>query len=131
MQNDDELLFTVAANEKWEADFWIRYSTSDTVASPNMLFDITVPSGTVTYWLISPQTFGLIAAAVQVATASGADLTAAGDGAGGSYGCTIHLSVSVGETGGTVQLRWAPSVVAGVSSTKVYVGSSLRAQRIA
>lgn len=118
-QNDDDLLFAIAANEIWRFEIWVFYNSATT---PDIKFTITFPSG-------GTARFGNTNDATnRVETVSGTTLgQVSGDG---EDEMLILAGVVVnGATAGNVQLQWAQNA-ATVSDTKVLTNSYLVAEKI-
>lgn len=128
-QSDDHLLFAIAANETWVADFMLIV-TGDT--SGDIRTQFTVPAGAT----VSVAGFGPAAGA----TASAYDGIWFGDAATGVFGQSgtlvtatmplfLRVIVANGATAGNVTLQWAQGTSSG-TATVVKAGSSLIAVRV-
>ena len=121
LQNDDDLLFAIGANEDWIFQFSIFYDST-----AYFKFAITVPAaGTFLIWGVGQAYYSsgafVYASAI---TASGTSRAVQGGGAGTAKHTIITGSVSNGANAGNVQLQWAQST-AEATDTKVLAGSSL------
>jgi hypothetical protein len=115
LQNDDDLLFSVAANEKWSFISFIFYSSGTT---PDIKFAFTVPSGATIDIVIGVwSTTGSLVDGTSV-------FTGTGGGAGVVRGFCLYGKVLVGATPGNVQLQWAQDVLE-ASNTIVHEGSTI------
>lgn len=119
LQNDDDLLFVVGANEKWAFKLFLLIISGTT---PDMKLIFALPSGAVgrIYWdtaSADPQGWIRLEAEQSVQTSGGEE--------------TLNASgvVIVGSTGGTVQFQWA-QVVADASDTIIRAGSFITAERL-
>ncbi len=125
-QNDDDLSFSVAANEVWMIELHIEYTGGS--ATSDIKWQFTGPAGATAslqtnYWdtglaISMGGNIGL-ASAILAGTASGFDLS------GHIYGI-----VTVGGTAGTIQFQWAQNVAEGVDTT-VYAGTYMKIQKVA
>lgn len=126
LQNDDVLLFAIAASEVWIFEFVIVYTASST---GDIAVALAVPTGFSTLKWYGQ---GLIAAAwsqTQPVTAS--DTQKLFDGVGGRDDVVTMKGIIVnGATSGNVQFRWAQSV-SDATATTVRAGSYLMAHQIA
>ena len=126
LQNDDHLLFAIAASETWVGSF-VVFHTGDSTADINLA--VTVPSGATL--LAEMMAAAPTTSAVQTwngVTASGASLGTPGLIAA-TNSSVIYFSVGNGATPGNVQLQWAQAV-ATVANTTVKAGSHLVAERV-
>jgi len=126
LQNDDHLTFAIGANEKWEADFLLKVTTSGT---PDFKVAISSPAGaTVTMWLVGAPTGSDPTLDIRTWVTSG---TSASCGISSSIdnGIFVHASVSNGGTAGNVTLQWAQNT-AQAADTTVMAGSAMEATRI-
>ena len=127
LQNDDDLLFAIGANEDWIFQFSIFCISGTT---PDTKFAITVPAaGTFLIWGIGQARVtdaALITYAI-AQTVSGTALVIGGIAA--NLQVVITGAVSNGANAGNVQLQWAQQV-ANASDTKVLAGSSLTAWEV-
>jgi len=117
LQNDDHLLFAIAANEIWSVQFFLAVVAG---GPQGMKFAVTVPAGATMRF---------------AATAGGGDIvgTTATSGAEILNSASINNIVQImgwvanGGTAGNVQLQWAQSVGSGTST--IYANSHLLAVR--
>ena len=117
LQNDDELLFAVAANEIWEFEFWLRVNSS---AVADIKIAVTAPTGSSAFF----------AKMGDVVTAEKTNGQAISLSCGGVNEHTkIRGLVVNGATAGNVQLQWAQDT-AEVSNTSVLLQSHGIAKRL-
>ena len=126
LQNDDHLLFAIAANEEWVFDiqlFWDSDATADFKVA------LTVPSG-------ATMQFGMPNAFIdsEGVAKKGPSTTASGGALalinGDAYNCNSFCGwVLNGATAGNVQFQWAQSTATAVD-TIVRKGSFLRAYKV-
>lgn len=117
LQNDDELLLPVGANELWYFMLLLKYNTSEVAG---LKIGWSVPTGTTMLW-------GIIGTnAEQTETGS---LVIRGVGADRIY-AKIHGLIVAGTTAGNIQNQWAQAV-AEESDTKVLTNSCIFAQKLA
>jgi len=123
-QNDDHLLFTVAANEVWFFDGFIRFTT--TVVA-DIKFAFVVPVGAIVHWSLS-KIVNLSAEHPIYSPAAGAGASITLDCPGGER--VVHLigTIVFGGTAGNLQLRWAQAT-AEATNTQVLLNSWLKAFR--
>ena len=127
-QNDDELLFAVAANEDWAFQVWALVSAGAEAGDIN--FGLSVPSGAT--WTMAGT--GPTLSATDPLNASG-NYEAGGANLGFGIDATLKVGiiltgyVSVGGTPGTVTLMWA-QWGSDATATTVEAGSWLLAHRI-
>lgn len=126
LQNDDELLMAMGANEVWRVELHlIIYGT--TVANYKMAW--TVPSGAEFYWGRIYRTTGA-ADVVGMTHIAAETVTMRGEGAY-SRMITVAHGIYVGAaTAGNLQLQWAQNT-AEVSDSKVKANSCIIATKIA
>jgi hypothetical protein len=129
LQNDNELLFTAVAGQKYL--FTVNLIHISVSASADINVGFTFPTGTMN-WLgvgmdlaatVNPASVrmaGTVGAASGTALAFGTLTTTSGSQITGTYACT---------TGGTVQLQWAQNTLT-ASDTTVKAGSSIQAIRV-
>lgn len=117
MQNDDELFFSIGANEAWSFTFHAMFQSNSTA---DIKFVWSIPAGASGYYqqddylgnsfaLTDSYTFALGNTSVYIA---------------GFYGVVINSS-----TAGTFQLQWAQGTQT-VVDTKLLKGSNIIAQRL-
>jgi len=122
LQDDDELLFAMAANEVWEFEVMLRYIST---AAADIQLKITVPAAAAHSGFIA----GITGAASVVNWANYPGPVSL-DGAGApTYAALIKGLVINGANAGNVTLQWAQGA-AEVSDTKVLAGSMLKAVRL-
>ena len=113
LQDDDDLLFAVGANEEWTVSFHLLINAS---AAGDFKFQLSVPSGTADGRM---HTTGEFSESSSVSWVSN----------GANEYLFFTAMVLVAGTGGNVVLQWAQNT-ADVSDCKVLTGSSLTARRI-
>ena len=119
LQDDDVLKWTVAANEVWAFEFFLRVSSE---ATPDFKAGWTVPSGASMAWA------RVVAAPAELN--AGETLLVATFG-GGIYDSVFCRGVVVnGANAGTVQLQWAQNT-ADASNTQALANSWIIAHRLA
>ena len=121
LQDDDELLYPVAANEVWKFEVLVLY---DSGTIPDIKFAFTVPAGASLAWRKTQS------APVNTVTASGASADSVGQGAGTVVMDLLHGYVANGATAGNLQMQWAQATN-DASDTKVLANSSLMLWRLA
>lgn len=119
LQNDDELLFPVLANENWWFDILIRYYAP---SAADLKYGISVPSGNGA-WVTGQRD---LSGAQKVLLQDSGAPEARGENA--EYWIWLSGVVNVAETGGNVVFQWA-QVTSDVGDTKVLADSVLRASR--
>lgn len=129
LQNDDELLLAIAANEVWAFELML-FNTSPSAA--DIKFALTIPTGASMLWLPPGTSYWSIAAAW---TSSGLGINASGGalavmGNASTIGFQIKGFVVCGATAGNLQLQWAQNA-ATVGDTIVHTNSWLGARRLA
>lgn len=127
LQNDDELLLPVGANDVWHFLVWLRYDTGTT---PDIKFSFAVPSGG---WMTIISS-GRLAASTEGTGGTPIISYGAGDviiapGAGGERQFLFWCYYHGGGTAGNVQLQWAQNV-ANASDTIIYSRSHIIAFQI-
>lgn len=124
LQDDDELILPVAANEKWVFEIVI-FMTSGT--TPDIKFALTVPSGATADWTLVPHI--TTASAISDSFRGGAGT--AHSSSGQSNRMVVGKGeIEVGATPGNVVLQWAQNT-ANASDTKVQSGSYIQAWKVA
>lgn len=121
LQNDDELIFSVAANETWEFNLLILYNATTT---PDLKYTFSIPAGATCYWHAVVQSGGVVQNAFEYVMSG-----KLADGQGDINGFTIKGVIVNGATAGSVQFRWA-QYTANASDTTVYAGSHIIAHRL-
>jgi len=132
LTNDNDLSFSIAANEEWVAEFFI--AAGNAIASTTGInYAITVPSGAVLN-VGTILMFGQGSASSYIGligTTSGSLLSF---GAGGTSGNSNYIKISVwvlnGANAGTVNLQWAQGTSSATALT-FKKGSFLQATRVA
>lgn len=120
LQDDNELLFAVGANEIWAFQMFIRYDSS---AAADLNIGWSVPSGTTLRWKGSGLT--------GTSTMSESDEDAIGTmGVGTEEASSYDGVVVVGATAGSVTLRWT-QFTATVADTTMRVNSYIIIHRLA
>ena len=123
LQDDDHLLFAVAANEKWQFEGHIFYSTS-TVADLKATFS--GPASAVGH--ITFETDVSETATNFESTALGTGEAISGDGAGLIRGMRFWGAIANGANAGNLAFQWAQNT-AEVSNTVVHAGSYIKYQQ--
>jgi hypothetical protein len=121
LQNDDDFLFSIAANETWKGIMTLSLAAN---SSGGFKCDFTVPSGctgTMRGWGAN----ALSSNNVSIATGLGNT-----GNAGGNSLSAISFTITNSSTAGTVQLRWAQNA-SNASGTIMSGGSVLQATRTA
>jgi hypothetical protein len=132
LQNDDELVLSVAASSKYILDAYIIYDTGTT---PDFKCAWVGPSGATLDWTVnglavaSTAVSGSVILANSVIADAGAQ-SIGGAGAGTQVVAHIAGLLTVSTTAGTLQFRWAQAT-SDVSDTKVILGSYLRLIKVA
>jgi hypothetical protein len=124
-QNDNHLLFAVAAGETWVGRFVI-FHTGD--ATADIKFAVTFPASTTIMY--GARVMNASSNAVHtpgLITTSGGSLGASGNSAAGAV--TEVMVACVATVAGTVTLQWAQNVLT-VADTTVKAGSFLIAERV-
>ncbi|NIR13694.1 MAG: hypothetical protein GWN86_06990 [Desulfobacterales bacterium] len=130
LQDDNDLTFSIAANEVWLVEVVLFY---DSATAADFKMGLNGPSG-------ASQLSGFMALETAATSGTGNLLTAAGSGIGGarsSGGAGVGSQVVVahwgvvtnGSNAGSITVRWAQST-GDSSTTTVRAGSFLRATRI-
>lgn len=123
LQNDDDLLFAIGANEVWAFKVYLLFNTG---TPTNIKFNFTAPTGydSASQWSFDDatqnytQTFGT------------GILWRGGNGSGFNQSAVATGVIMNGSNAGTLQMKWAQQN-ATVADTKVLKGSYLIAERIA
>ena len=125
LQNDDELLFALAASEEWEFTCTLFFYST---AAADLKFAFTVPTGaTIFMGAVGKGTGGTVLS--QAVYGSGQTLAVSGDDA--LYQTVIIKGyVTNGANAGNCQLQWAQNSAVAVNST-VYTKSNIVAHRTA
>ena len=127
LQNDDDLLFAIGANEDWVFQFTIFCNSA---IAADTKFAITVPgAGTFLIWGVGQVYLNNTAAITWVSPVTVSGTAKIIGGIGTNLQVVITGSVSNGANAGNVQLQWAQNT-ADVSDTKVLAGSSLTAWEV-
>jgi hypothetical protein len=122
LQNDDELLFAVAANEIWEFTIYVIY---DSGATPDFKHNLTGPVASAIY----EHDTGLTVAAAAAITVGAAAWIGYGAGSP-ALGLIIRGIIVNGANAGNLQLQWAQNT-ADASDTKVKANSCIIAFKLA
>lgn len=127
LQDDDSLLFAIAANEIWVAEFNV-FALGD--ATADIKFAVTTPAGaTLMTAAFQPSNTTTAINSSVLVTASGTNLGGPGANANGML-YRVVVSVANGATAGNVTLQWAQTVQT-VADTTVKAGSFLIARKVA
>lgn len=110
MQNDDELLFAIAANETVFFDFLLLWTSP---AAADLDLDWTIPAGASLIWNIGNNIGANIHSAPFMIISDGF-----------KRGLTFKGVARAGATAGTCQMRWAQTV-ATVGNTTIHLDSYL------
>jgi len=124
LQNDNHLLFPIAANEVDEFRIVLYITRGNPIS--DFKFALTIPSGVITYRYMG--TTAAAAIAEQMTETSGGALT--GEQAGVRPILVIEALAMNGAGAGNVQFQWAQNT-ANVSDTIVKAGSCLIAHKVA
>lgn len=110
LQNDDDLLFAVAANEVWKFELLLLYEAATTA---DISFGLTFPAGAAGTWgghglgiAAGTNTDSFVAKHIDLATT----LNFGGGGVGVPVTATVWGRIRNGATGGTLRLQWAQRV---------------------
>lgn len=120
LQNDDELLLPVGANQVWAFDLRIMF---DGATAADIKYKFTIPAGGSGHWLRGDE----ISDANTSITTERNNSTA---GAGDTYFQIFHCIYAGGANAGNVQFQWA-QLTAGASDSKVRKDSCIIAWRLA
>lgn len=124
MQNDDELLLTVAASTKYEFELYMAYNSGTT---PDLKIGWTLPTGATNLWHVD---YFDTAAAAQKGQSSTVPTTGFAVGGFGSDLYAVFAgTLNISTTAGTMQVQWAQNTLTASNST-VRAGSFLRLQKI-
>lgn len=129
LQNDDQLFLAVVANAKYAIEGLLLY---DGAGAGDFKVAFTTPSGATINWGgTAPQSgVGVNSLNANVATASGAALAFACNGAGNTMLAQPKGYLAIGATAGNLQLQWAQQA-SSATATRVFLGSQLKLTRIA
>ena len=116
LQNDDELSFSIAANEKWMGYIGIQMTQAN--AAADFKATLTAPVGAV-IWI------GIAGEDQSTSTGPGVPMTTTGS----EQSQSMHFSVSNGVNAGTLQFQWSQRT-ATAADTTVKAGSFLVAFRV-
>lgn len=130
LQNDDQLLFAVAANEAWIFELWVVF---DGDASGDAKFSLVGPTGCTILWnaMVWPTTFTGTEPLYQYYATAGGDASAKEAGTiGAGFGCPIHIKGTIvnAATAADLNFRWAQKVATG--SLTVKANSWLKAFKV-
>ena len=123
LQNDDHLLFAVAANEVWVARF---YLIGNAATTGDVKIAWTVPAGATLLWNAHGLGEGVtsIEGAHKFAGSSSSGAAQTFGGSGFTFGIHGSIYVANGSTAGNVQLQWAQGTSSGTATT-MFAGSHL------
>lgn len=122
LQDDDELLFAIGANEIWVFQFNLLYTT---LATPDIQLAVTAPTGATCDYAGG----GVDVASGAGSTACGGAITVTAGSATANDPLYLSGTIANGSTAGTVRLQWAQNT-SNSNATTVHRGSSLSAFRI-
>lgn len=128
LQNDDELLIAVAANENWAFEFALQCVA--TLATTGIKLAVTFPAGSTVFYCTFR--FNHTAQEFYASTATGG---AALDMVAASFATTAEGMVIVkgtcrnGATAGNIQLQWAESTGGVGTTVTVKAGSAVKGQK--
>lgn len=111
MQNDDELFFSIGANESYFFTMWMIVNSNVTA---DLKYTFTVPSGCYMNWFDH----------YYYANFSAGDTVDRVDSNGTDFGSLMSGVIKNGSTAGTIQLQWAQNTM-NASDTKVLKGSHI------
>ncbi len=114
LQNDDALLFAVGANEKWQFEGFLRWTTT---AAADFKLQFTGPSGSVGFYTIEEITGGI--------GNGGSELNSPLTYTAASGSAFFRGAIANGGTAGNLQLQWAQNT-SDASNTTVHAGSYLK-----
>lgn len=132
LQNDDDLFFSIGANEVWVVDFTLYVISAS--ATPKIDYQVTVPASGVVKTSQDNVVFAANAQSGDVDRFSGASASepatyVASSGSGGfAQLVNFHVIVVNSTNAGTVQLKWAQHVSNG-TATIVQANSHMIARR--
>ena len=125
LQNDDDLLFAIGANEEWAFQLYIVHNCS---SDYDLAYAITVPAGcTVYYGHDSPGDYSVYGTSNMQASSSGETCYSAG--VDGLKQILIYGIAKNGATAGNVQFQFAQQASGGTASI-VKAGSGLVAHEL-
>lgn len=133
LQDDNELAFSVGANETWVSD-WILAVDGATAGDIKIAFNS--PAGSTGRWYSHTYDVGATTSSGAQIHNNNTDLTDGGTSTRGTLGAgvssTIRISLIIvnGVNAGTVRLRWAQGTSSG-TATSVLTNSYLEARRVA
>lgn len=119
LQNDDELLFAIKANETWAFEMFLPFTCENN--TPDIKFAITVPASATLYWIL-----------VYMNTTKVEDTSGNAEWVEGANGLRIASITGVvinSSTAGNVQLQWAQDT-ADASDTILKTGSYILAHQL-
>jgi hypothetical protein len=119
LQDDDELLFAIAANETWHTDLYLAVTSA---GAADFKYAFTAPAG------LTSITYGHMDNSLSVATstATGLSISTASSVSNGMY---IKCLVVNGANAGTVTFQWAQNT-SDATTTRVQDGSFLVSERL-
>ena len=122
LQDDDELLFAIGANETWIFQFNLMYTT---LATPDIQFAVTAPTGATCDYAGGSIDMGDGAGS----TTCGGAVAVVGGSATANSPLYVYGAIANGSTAGTVRLQWAQNT-SNSNATTIHRGSSLSAFRV-
>ena len=134
LQNDDELLFAVAANEIYQLDLTVYITAANTTM--DFKCGWTVPAGTTMLWAplststtADPAFWSVPVASTPVGLLTESSSYSLGTLAG-TNGVVFRALVTVSSTAGNVQFQWAQNT-SNASNLSVLKGSNIQLKRLA
>lgn len=129
-QNDNDLFFSVGANEVWQVEVVLHISSASDV--PDFKWDFDAPGGGDTAVLQVTRLIFAATTSQDVGIEGNIGISGLGAGVIGGIDSPVVIKglINVGTLSGTVQLRWAQNT-SNANGTTVKAGSYLRAIRVA
>ena len=122
LQDDDELLFAIGANETWVFQLNLIYTT---LATPDIQIAVTAPSGATCDYAGG----GIDMADGAGSTTCGGAVAVTGGSATANSPLYVYGAIVNGSTAGTVRLQWAQNT-SNSNTTTIHQGSSVSAFRV-
>jgi len=127
-QSDDHLFFSVAANEIWATQWFLRGSVGAS-STPDIKYQWTFPSGTAVSYFVGPNSANTLTNLSAAGSASPLTMAAVGTSASSEWLHVVSLTFVNGATPGTLQLQWAQDTATAVD-TKLLTGACVLAARV-